>query len=124
MAKLLNSQLVEDLKFLAEVYGWHFERHEVNSTELYFKKDGCGMTIWYAKMTVRTALTHPKQGTTQMYRKRVDMGLMEELFDNPRTHTNKGYLKKEKANRAAWRKTNNTDLNNLRQRYISPRGHK
>ena len=124
MTKLPSNQIVDDLKFLAEVYGWSLEWHKSEYTEMYFRKAGCGLTIWYSKMTVRTALTHPKMGNTQMYRKRVDMGLMEALFDNPRLHTNKGYIKKNPTNRKVWRKTNNTDLYQLRQRYISPKNKK
>lgn len=115
------TQIIEDLQFLAEVYGWKFEWHKKEYSELYFRRGGCGLTIWYGKMTVRTAMTHPQMGNTQMYRKRVDMTLMETLFSNPRTHTNKGYVKRSLGNRKSWRKTNNTDLNKLRQRYISPK---
>ena len=99
--------IVDDLKFLAEIYGWVFEWHKPEYSELYFRRGGVGLTIWYSKMTVRTAMTHPRMGNTQMYRKRVDMALMETLLDNPRAHTNKGYLKKSKSRR----------LNNLRKRY-------
>ena len=118
---LKHNQIVEDLKFLAEIYGWTFQFHKSKYSELYFRRGGCGLTIWYTKMTVRTAMTHPRMGTTQMYRKRVDMALMEALFSNPRTHTNKGYIKKAQTNKKNWRRTNNTDLYQLRQRYISPK---
>lgn len=128
----MSHQLVEDLKFLAKVYGWQLEWHKPEYGELLFKRDGCGLTIWYTKMTVRTALTHPKLGETQMYRKRVDIDLMETLFDNPRTHTNKGYMHKGNGNKHRWRNTNTIDLaeierrnkrlKNIRQRYGNKAG--
>ncbi len=119
-----SGQIVDDLKFLAEIYGWKFGWHKEVYSELYFRRAGCGLTIWYSKMTVRTAMTHPRMGDTQMYRKRVDMEMMEVLFDNPRTHTNKGYVKKKVSNSRLWRKTNNTDLYKLRQRYKRPNKYK
>lgn len=112
----MQIQIVEDLQFLAEVYGWSLEWHKPEYAEVYFRREGCGLTIWYSKMTVRTALTHPQMGDTQMYRKRVDMALMEALFDNPRTHTNKGYISKRDSSKHRWRKTNNTDVAQLEDR--------
>lgn len=109
----MSSQFVDDLQFLAKVYGWEMKWHKPEYAEIHFKRDGCGLTIWYSKMTVRTALTHPKLGETQMFRKRVDMNLMEKIFDNPRQHTNKGYISKKRSAQHRWRKTNNTDVNQL-----------
>ena len=116
-----DEQIIEDLKFLAEIYGWKFQSVRIEHLELCFSRDGCGLTIWCTKMTVRTTMTHPKMGNTQMYRKRVGMALMEAIFSNPRTHTNRGYIKKARTNKKNWRRTNNTDLLKLRQRYISPK---
>lgn len=113
--------MVEDLKFLAEIYGWKFGWHKIEYSELYFRKGGVGLTIWYTKMLVRTVMTHPRMGNTEMYRKKVDMSLMEMLFDNPRVHTNKGYIKSKQAKEKVWLKTKNTHLSELRQRYIKRR---
>lgn len=118
MAKL--EHIAEDLKFLAEVYGWEFIFHKPEYAELYFYRKGCGLTIWYSKMTVRTALTHPRMGKTQMYRKRVDMELMERILHNPRVHTPKGYIKKQFQNRKNWRPTNASDIVELQRRYKKP----
>ena len=44
---------------------------------------------------MKTALLHPGQGRrTQMFRRNVNMNLLATLFENPRTHTGKGYQKK------------------------------
>jgi len=93
-----NEQMVEDLQFLGLIYGWHFKWHKPEYTELYFRKGGVGLTVWYSKMTVRTEMTHPRMGNTQMYRKCVGMDMLEALLDNPRLHTNKGYMKRAPIN--------------------------
>lgn len=91
-------QLVEDICFLAEVYGWRLLRNVSarggNTPRLVFTRSGTKMTVWHESMTVATILTHPHLGKTEMVRKRVTMDLMETLFINPREHTNRGYLKK------------------------------
>ena len=44
---------------------------------------------------MKTALLHPGQGRrTQMFRRNVNMNLLATLFENPRTHTGKGYQKR------------------------------
>lgn len=49
------------------------------------------MNIWFTTGTVGTALNHPKQGKTQLFRKHVNMKEMELIFQNPRHHSGKGY---------------------------------
>ncbi len=91
--------IVQDIKFLAKIYGWQFKWYKPENTEIYFRKKGCGLAIWHSKMTVRTSINHPKHGKTQLYRKRVDMEMLEDILNNPRVHTNKGYTKKTHGNR-------------------------
>lgn len=49
------------------------------------------VNVYLSKMTVATALNHPKQGKTQLYRRNVDAKLLNKIFINPRVHTNCGY---------------------------------
>lgn len=84
----------DNLLFLAEIYGWQLLLHNEQANLLYFRRGHTTLSIWYDTMTVRTTLIHPKLGSTSLYRKRVDAELIEALLDNPRTHTNKGFIKK------------------------------
>lgn len=52
------------------------------------------INVWYTTMTVGTCLTHPIQGKTQLFRRRVSRELLEKILKNPRIHTRKGYQKK------------------------------
>ena len=39
--------------------------------------------------TVGTCVDHPRAGPTQLFRRGQDMGGVQQIFDNPRTHTGK-----------------------------------
>ena len=49
--------------------------------------------IWYNTGTVATKLKHPRhKSPTQLFRREVfDLDDLEEIFDNPRVHTGRGY---------------------------------
>ena len=76
---------------LATKYNWEFLGEQKDNYMLSFYKEGMRINVWYTKMTVATCLRHPKWGKTQLFRKLVSNPLMEEIFKNPRTHTDKGY---------------------------------
>jgi hypothetical protein len=84
----------EDIIFLAEVYDWQLRDHLIEFRQINFTRKGVLLTVWYPKMTVQTALRHPRLGRTQLTRKKVDMALLEEIMINPRVHTSKGYRNK------------------------------
>ncbi|MEZ5017372.1 MAG: hypothetical protein R2800_09995 [Flavipsychrobacter sp.] len=52
------------------------------------------VNIYLTTMTVSTSLKHPKKGKTQLFRKNVSTKQLEQIFNNPRQHTGKGYYKK------------------------------
>lgn len=56
------------------------------------------INVWSNKKssyyTVGTCLNHPKQGKTQLFRKHVSIVELENYFEKPRVHTNKGYKRK------------------------------
>lgn len=54
------------------------------------------INIYLTKMTVATCLKHPKKGATQLFRKNVDMKMLNEIFEYPRKHTGKGYYTTKK----------------------------
>lgn len=102
IVNMKNEEKVENIRLLAQVYGWQLMWHRELTGELYFRKAGCQLTIWYSTMTVRTALKHPTKGKTQMFRKRISMELLERIMTNPRIHTNKGYIQKNDGNYQRW----------------------
>lgn len=53
------------------------------------------INVWYKRMTVGTALAHPYKGKTQLFRKFVKGTEMKKIFQNPRTHTGRGYYTRE-----------------------------
>mmetsp|Transcript_22887 Transcript_22887/g.34356 ORF Transcript_22887/g.34356 Transcript_22887/m.34356 type:complete len:611 (-) Transcript_22887:163-1995(-) len=52
------------------------------------------INIYYTTRTVGTALKHPSQGATQLFRRNVSDELLKEIMQNPRVHTGKGYKKR------------------------------
>lgn len=60
-----------------------------------YSKDGVRINVYLTTMTVGTCLIHPKKKATQLFRKNIDMKALEEIFENPRVHTGKGYYQKK-----------------------------
>ena len=59
-----------------------------------FKRNGQRINVYYSKMTIATALDHPMQGKTQLYRRNISDKMLERIFQNPRVHTKRGYRRK------------------------------
>lgn len=85
----------ELLKTLAEKYEWklHCLQNEIGMISFVkiFNGDKARINIYMTKMTVATCINHPKKGKTQLFRKKVNLALMEKIFKNPRVHTKKGF---------------------------------
>jgi hypothetical protein len=47
--------------------------------------------VYYSTGTVGTYLNHPRQGKTQLFRRNVSLDLLQDIFNNPRIHTDFGY---------------------------------
>ena len=95
---------LDDLRETAARYGYNqcqFEPHEGvvgfrrQSTD---PEDSRGelVRVWFNTRTVGTYLKHPgsKAAGTQLFRRDVEWDELENIFDNPRVHTGKGYRKK------------------------------
>ncbi len=52
------------------------------------------INVYYTTRTVGTALNHPNQGATQLFRRRCSSEELREIMQNPRVHTGKGYKKR------------------------------
>ena len=93
---------LDDLRSLAEEYDLEEVDFNPNSYMIAFVKEydeslTCKFDLYYTTGTVKTSLLHPGQGRrTQMFRRNVNMNLLATLFENPRTHTGKGYQKKRR----------------------------
>lgn len=84
----------QKIREIARQNGWVEEKAK-DPTLLIFNRL-CDRThqqvnVWFTRMTVGTYLKHPKQGKTQLFRKYVDMDMLEKIFQNPRLHTGRGY---------------------------------
>jgi hypothetical protein len=91
---------LKEIRVLANKFFWEEIDHQENICMISFHRviddENVRMNIYYSTMTVATCLNHPKKGKTQLFRKRVSMGLIEGLFYNPRLHTKKGYYEKRR----------------------------
>src|SRR5690349_3996463 len=103
-----EAEKLENIRLFARVYGWQEVQDDVTQHLLAFKRNGSRINIWYNRMTVGTALAHPLYGKTQLFRKDVPMHLLEKIFDNPRTHTGKGYARKSWKNWNQWHRGSRT----------------
>ena len=89
-------------RLLASRYGYRMCQHDRREGVIAFEKldeDGNKVLVrvWYRTGTVGTYFKHPRQGKTQMFRKDIgkdNWSLLENIFANPRIHTNLGYQTK------------------------------
>lgn len=84
----------DEIKQVAKKHGWDFLCYQENNYMLSFTKPGMRINVWPSRMTVATCLDHPKQGKTQLFRRHVNLKLLERIFEYPRVHTMKGYQTK------------------------------
>jgi hypothetical protein len=56
-----------------------------------FARNGIRINVYWTTGTVGTCLTHPRQGKTQLFRRKADLTLLREIFRDPRVHTGSGY---------------------------------
>ena len=84
-------------------YGY-IERREEASCTLFFEEKGnkpypIRINIFYTTRGVMTQLPHPTQGYNSLWRSDAydSLEMLAELFENPRTHTGKGYRQAKNA---------------------------
>lgn len=53
------------------------------------------INVYMTTLTVATCLKHPKKGATQLFRKNVNVKMLNDIFEYPRKHTGKGYYQKQ-----------------------------
>jgi hypothetical protein len=57
--------------------------------------DGTRINVYYTTRTVGTAMDHPTQGKTQLFRRNCTPCELLDIFKNPRVHTGRGYQRRE-----------------------------
>ena len=82
------------VEILAKEKGWSLFDHQVKNKMISFFRRGVRLNIYYTTGTVGTCMDHPTKGKTQLFRRGVDTGLLEKIFDNPRVHTGEGYYRR------------------------------
>lgn len=90
---------------LARKHGWEKIDHQKNILMVSYRRGGQRFNYYYSKGTVATSMPHPTKGKTQLFRKGVkEENALDELFNNPRAHTQemglKGYYRRD--GKAPW----------------------
>ncbi|MCX5794925.1 MAG: hypothetical protein NTY77_05485 [Elusimicrobia bacterium] len=80
-----------EIWLLANKHGYRMEQHQENIFLLIFVKPGVQINVYYSTMTVGTAINHPKQGKTQLFRRGCSLQDLAAIFKNPRAHLGTGY---------------------------------
>lgn len=72
---------------------WSEVQYNEESRVVAFKRrsDGARLNFYYTTGTVGSALDHPRQGKTQLFRRDMTIDQVRELLSNPRVHTGAGY---------------------------------
>mmetsp|Transcript_31587 Transcript_31587/g.57179 ORF Transcript_31587/g.57179 Transcript_31587/m.57179 type:complete len:293 (-) Transcript_31587:527-1405(-) len=86
---------IHEVRSLAQNHGYTEITHNETSKVVIFQKGGIKINVDYTTGTVGTCLNHPRQGKTQLFRRGVSLDTLNEIFDNPRTHTGRGYQLRE-----------------------------
>ncbi len=88
----MNWYSVEELRLIAKQNGWKEIDHQENIGMISFTRNEHERTnVYYTKGTIGTCVNHPRQGKTQLFRRRVDLKLLRKIFAKPRVHTPMGY---------------------------------
>jgi len=91
-----------DVKDLASDYGWielPTNLHDEGRMLSYYSSEHGGVraNVYLKTGTVATSLDHPTKGKTQLFRGQRDTyEKLEEIFENPRVHTDSGYRTRAK----------------------------
>lgn len=73
-------------------FGWEFTGSW--GVAEFFKKDGVLLDWYFTTATVKTSLSHPKQGKTQLFASKVDSETYRTVLQNPRARTGQRYHRK------------------------------
>ena len=85
--------LLDSVRRSAARAGWSEIYFNATSKVVSFKKASYSarINVYYSTGTVGTCIDHPRQGKTQLFRRNVDLVMLNTIFDDPRVHTDRGY---------------------------------
>lgn len=72
---------------------WEIIKYHDNNFILNLKKGKIKMNVYLSTLTIQTSMNHPTKGKTQLNRKNLKHNELKLIFQNPRSHTGKGYYK-------------------------------
>lgn len=72
---------------------WELVHYHGHTGEALFRRDEEQIKVYCTTLAIQTVVPHPKRNE-QLNRKGVSIEDIENLFDNPRQHTGKGYYKR------------------------------
>ena len=78
----------------AQKLGYSIKKIDYKTGMIRYQKEYCMINFYTTTGTITTEIKHPKKGKTQLHRKGLNMDQLKAIFNDPRTHTGKGYYKK------------------------------
>lgn len=85
---------IEEVEKVAVKHGYRMFDYQENIGLVRYDDGATKINVYLSKMTVATILKHPIKGKTQLFRKNVNLQMLDEIFEYPRKHTGVGYYKK------------------------------
>ena len=82
-----------------------------------FRKESVRINVYYTTRTVGTCLNHPARGKTQLFRREVTMNQLAQIFENPRSHTGKGYYYRQNV-RQQWKTDDGSLTSDMARRWL------
>ena len=86
---------IDFIRGIAAVFDLEEICHNSTSRVISFRSDDNErINVYYTTRTIGTALDHPSQGKTQLFRRKCTVDDLKKILQNPRSHTEKGYTKR------------------------------
>ena len=87
---------LDEVRRLAQETGLReVEYNDTSRVIAFLSDDGTRFNVYYTTGTVGTYVFHPRQGTTQLFRRNVSLALLKEIFRSARIQTDFGYHRRE-----------------------------
>jgi hypothetical protein len=92
-----NPWSVDLVRGIAIAYDIQEISHNVTSRCISFRTDSNErINVYYTTRTIGTALDHPSQGKTQLFRRKCTIDDLKQILQNTRYHTRRGYKKQRR----------------------------
>jgi hypothetical protein len=85
---------VSFIRGMAAAYDLNEISHNTTSRCISFRNNNDRINVYYSTRTIGTALDHPSQGKTQLFRRECTVEDLKKIFQDPRSHTGKGYKRR------------------------------